>query len=255
MARPLRAPGRVRVRAPLPVPIVRLPHRRPPGPSRPWPVTPATATAAHRVRRRRKQPPRTGPPRSRTPRPGGCRRFRRRRHPGLPRQTRGRRTPPGCLDRRGLRLLRPTSAARAAARPGPRRRVPARRVGQVASVPAAPVAVRTRLRAVRVPAPEHPARVPAPRAPEHPARVRARRVPARGPATTRSARPRPVWAPRPRPGRRPRALPARVRVRDPRAALQAAPAARVPVDVVPDVLVTAVRAPVARVRVVPGRAR
>ena len=267
MARAPRAPGRVRGRARVPRPVTtarrpaRLPSRRPRAVSRPWP---ATATAARRVRRLPKRLPRPGPPRSRTPRPGGCRPFRRRPRPrprrltrGLRmlRLTRGRRVPRRCPDRRGPRRRQPISAAREPARreparTGPRLHVPAR---QAASVPVAQVAARTRPKAARVPGQER--RVRGRPGPGLPAPVRVGRVPVPARATTHSAQPRPAWARRPRPGRKLRAPLARVRVPDLPALRRAVPVGRVRPDAVPGVLVTAARAPVARVRVVPGRAR
>jgi hypothetical protein len=273
MARALQAPGRAHGQARVPRPVttarrpVRLPSRRPRAVSRPWP---ATATAALRVRRLPKRLPRPGPPRSRTPRPGGCRPFRRRPCPGrltrglrMLRLTPGRRVPRGCPDHRGLRPRQLISAAREPARreparPGLRLHVPARQVArqaarQAISVPVARVAARTRPKAARVPGQERRVRVRP--GPGLPAPVRVARVPVPGRATTRSARPRPAWARRPRPGRKLRAPLARVRVPDRPALRRAAPVGRVPPDAVPGVPVTAVRAPVARVRVAPGRAR
>ena len=142
-----------------------------------------------------------------------------------------------------------------------------------ASVPAASPAVLTSSQA-RVPG--HPPRglrarvrlVLVPPVRVAPALDRVLRAPAHDRATTRSARPRPVWGRRRRPGLRLRARPATVAtvtVRAARApAAPAAPAPRAPVAVAPVVRVracpTAARVPagspaVARVLVARGRAR
>jgi hypothetical protein len=146
------------------------------------------------------------------------------------------RRPRGFPPRKGPRLPRPISAAREAARepepsPGPVRRVQARRVPAQAKPAKAAKAAKAAKRAqeakparpgqeVRLAKAARPAqearaatqargRAPARRGPRHrvpPVRVRRDRVrPGRaargqvpGQATTRSARPRPAWAPRPR---------------------------------------------------------
>ena len=272
-ARPLRPPRRLR--APRPCPGPRLTER---------------PTAPRSARSRPTAPPRTGRQVPARPirRPVGCRRSRHRRRPGpgqkpvspeptrSPRAPRARPAPRGCRDRRGPRLPRPTSVARRrvkgareakAARPGPRLRVPARRVAQADSVPVPPRAVP--IRAARVPG--HPRRgprdlvLPVRVRPGQvdPVRVRAPRAPAPGRATTRSVRPRPAW------GRRlplgPRGLARPVSPTVPavpvlRQAARVVPAARVPPGAVRvgPACPKAVRVPVAsRVRVpaAPGRAR
>jgi len=209
-------------------------------------------------------PPRAVPRRRPTRPPGGCRRSRRRRSPGRPNHgLRAVPAPRGCPGRRGPRPPRLTSAARAGPRPGPRRRVPARRAALPGSVPVAPAAVPTsRARAAGRPRPGPRDLVPPVRGrPGQARRVRARepRVPARGRVITRSVRPRPAWVRRLRPGPRVRARPAR----GPVPALRPVLAGLVPADADRVGLrglarPRAVRVPAGsrvRVPVVPGRAR
>jgi len=178
-------------------------------------------TALPNARWRPMAPSRTGPlrvPRPPMRRPGGCRQFLRRPHPGpglklvppaptrRPRGPRGLRARPALRGRRGPRSPRPTSAGQGrpkGARPAPLR-VPPRRAAQEGSAQAPPQAVPTSgARAVRMPGRPRrgprdlvlPGRVRPGQA--DPVRARVLHVPARGRATTRSVRPRPAWGRRP----------------------------------------------------------
>ena|GEM_PF-1923458 len=199
-APPPRAPGRLRV------------PRRCPGPR----LT-GRPTAPRSARPRPMPSPRTGRQVPGRPirRPVGCRRSRRRRRPGpdpkavppdLTRGPRGPRAFRAPRGRRGPRSPRPTSAARGrlkgakGVRPGLPVRVPVRRAVHRGSARVPRRAVPTRaVRAARAPGrprrgprdPVLPGRVRPGRV--DPVRARALRVPARGRATTRLVRPRPVW--------------------------------------------------------------
>ena len=233
--------ARMRPRRPVPRPVPgRVPLRRPrqaTAPRRPRFLLPpgprltGQPTVPPSGRPRPMAPPRAGRrPRRRL---AGYRRSRRRPCPGpaLSRGPRRHLAPRGPPARRGRRPLRPTSAARAGGSPGPRRRVPARRVALPGSVPAAPRAVpASRVRPPGRPRPGPRDLVPPVRGRPGPAllaRVREPRVPARGRVTTRSARPRPAWVRRLRPGPRARPRPAR----GPVPALRAVPAGLVRADV------------------------
>ena len=205
-ARPGRRPALARHRR-LRVPATTAPPRRPVSRRPPGPHLTGRPTAPRSGRPHPTVPPRAAPGRPLTRRPGSCLRSRRRRPPGRP--NRGLRTVPvprGCPVRPALQPVRPTSAVRAAARRGPRRRVPARRAVLPDRAPVVPRGVRTR--APGRPGPGPPDLVlPVRGHPGPPHRVRARghRVPARGRVTTRSARPPPAWVRRLRPAPRARA--------------------------------------------------